>query len=351
MKKKILAITTCFWSSISAAQFDVPDKEDTRLMPDDMSTRIDSEYKRLYEETISETGQIQGENERLKLELDELKRKLEYQSPGEQVETSPATISNSLGDVPGNQTITTQSQQHNRTRAAPTRTLASGLQVFAVSEQAASELTVLPAGSWVRAKLLTGVQANARYPYNVLMQLDYAYTGPNGIKIPLNGCLVLGGATADLSIERVIIAPHTLSCVRDNKEYLQRKVQGFVAGKDSSNGMMGVYDSKQSKVFLQAVLAGIVKGASEAYEIANSTTTLSNGTDGTTTPITNFKGKFAELAIARGIGKPAEMVTGWYLEQAKALLPTIHVGSGQDVWIVMTDKVDVPDLRTHDGDY
>jgi len=36
------------------------------------------------------------------------------------------------------------------------------------------------------------------------------------------------------------------------------------------------------------------------------------------------------------------MVTQWYLKQAQNLLPTINVGSGQEVWVIMQDQVDLP---------
>ena len=332
---KILILSSLLLTANTAtADLPVPDRDAKRIMANDMQMRIDSEYKRLYEKALSDTEGIHDENQRLKLELEALQRKQLYAPPAQ-------------GNTIYQPNKQRKKQRRSTTHSAPTQKLASGVQVFAVSAHASQALTVLPAGAWVRATLLTGVQANSRHPYNVLMQLDYAYTGPNDVKIPLNGCLMIGGATADLSIERVIIAPHTLSCVRADGEYVQRKVQGYVAGSDSSNGMTGVYDSKQSKVFLQAVLAGIVKGASEAYEIANTATTVVTGGDSLQTPVTNFKGKLSELAIARGIGKPAEMVTQWYLEQAKALLPTVHIGSGQDVWVVMTDKVNVPDLHNY----
>jgi type IV secretory pathway VirB10-like protein len=338
------------------AALPVPDEQVKRTMPNDTKEMIDTEYKKLYEQKEQETAGTIEENERLRKELEALKNFNAGSSnptapaasavmPGTSESKSPAVVGNELGNVSGNQKKGPKRQV--QTQSAPTKQLASGVQVFAVSSEAANDLTVLPAGSWVRAKLLTGVQANARYAYNVLMQLDYAYTGPNGSKIPLQGCLVIGGAVADLSIERIIISPHTISCVRDNGEAFQRKVEGFVAGKDSSNGLTGVYDSKQGKVFLQAVLAGVVKGASEAYEIANTDSQVVTGAFGSQSVAKNFKGKFQELAVAKGVGGAAEMVTNWYLEQAKALLPTIHAGSGQDVWIVVTDRVDVPDLRAN----
>jgi len=42
----------------------------------------------------------------------------------------------------------------------------------------------------------------------------------------------------------------------------------------------------------------------------------------------------------------ASMVAQWYLEQAKYLIPSIGVGSGQYVFITMLDTIDVPSLST-----
>ena len=340
----IIAAISFSISGVSFGQLGVPDKRDERVLSDDSNISFDSEYKRLYDQLLNSTTGIYDEIDKLKKENEQLKA--QSANPANRASpSSPATVGSSLGnDVAGNKA----KKRNKNTSSAPTRRLKSGIQVFAVTEAEQENLAVLPAGAFVRSTVLTGVKANAKYPYNVLLELDYAYMGPNDTRIPLNGCRVLAGATADLSIERVILSPHTLSCVRDNGQYVQRKVNGFVAGRDSENGLEGVVDKKQDRVFFQAMLAGIVQGASQAYKIANTQQQLVPTNDGKAAVVTNFKGKFEELALALGLGKPAEMVTSWYLEQAKALLPTIGIGSGDEVWIIMTDSVDVPNLRVYD---
>ncbi|RYZ90540.1 MAG: hypothetical protein EOP04_03630 [Proteobacteria bacterium] len=353
MKKLSLLVPMLFAVPMVFAQsaLPVPEEQIKRTMPNDTREEIDTEYKKLYEQSMQEKD---AEAQRLYKELETLQNfkssglpvqkplVVPNSNPAPQAPRSPATVGSELGNVSGNSTA-----PRKKTFSAPTGEHSGGIQVFAVSSEAQQELTVLPAGSWVRAKMLTGVQANAQYPYNVLMQLEYAATGPNSAKIPLQGCTVIGGAMADLSIERIIISPHTISCVRDSGEAYQRRIEGFVAGKDSSNGLEGIYDSKQGKVFLQAVLAGVVKGAAEAYEIANTDTQVLSGAFGSQSQAKTFRGKFEELAVARGVGGAAEMTTNWYLEQAKALLPSIKSGSGDNVWIIITDRVDVPDLRAN----
>lgn len=348
-------------TALAQALLPVPDAQIKRVVPQDGALFDEEEREKLASERLKEAQAVFEENQRLKIELEEAKgNALMLESAQNQdIEPVPSEFEPFTGNQEVNQETSiqsfkdTQPLQSNplpniRRVDTPEKANSSGVQVFRVSESAQNSLKVLPAGSWVRAKLLTGVQANSKFAYSVLLQLDYAYTGPNLSKIPLQGCLIVGGATSDLSIERVIISPHTLSCVRDDGENIQRPVKGFVAGQDSSNGLPGVFDSKQSKVFLAAALAGIVKGASEAYEIAHTETNVLTSSAGSQAVTKNFTGEFRDLALAKGLGGPAEMVTQWYLEQAKSLLPTIHVGSGQDVWIIMTDRVDVPDLH---GDF
>lgn len=338
---KIVILPSLVGATAFAQGLNVPDKSSKRILSDDENIAIDTEYKALYEQLMMQKDSSSSENQKLREKIRKLEEEKYSTQAGYSVPVnSPSDIGKKLGETKGN------TKSKKRKSVSTGYKTATGMKVFAVTEDDDEGGTVLPAGAWVRAKLMTGVQANSKYAYNVLLQLDYAYTGPNGSKIPLNGCLMLGGATADLSIERAIIAPHTLSCVRSDGEYVQRKVTGFVAGKDSSIGLQGIVDTKQDRVFLAAALAGIVKGASQAYEIANMSQTLGGSENAQVA--TNFKGEFEKLAVAKGIGNAAEMTTQWYLEQAKALLPTINTGSGQDVWIVMGDSVEVPAL---DSDY
>jgi hypothetical protein len=45
----------------------------------------------------------------------------------------------------------------------------------------------------------------------------------------------------------------------------------------------------------------------------------------------------------------ASMVAQWYLEQAKDLIPSIGVGSGQDVFVIMLDTIEVPALQDEEN--
>ena len=222
----------------------------------------------------------------------------------------------------------------------------SAAQVFAVSAEAEAEadgsLTVLPAGSFVRATVVSGVEANTLEPYPVLLHLQQAFTGPNKTKVDLSNCFVIAKARANLSTERVIMETDTLSCVRENGEHFKTAARGFTAGDDSTFGSTGTFISKQGQVLLAAVLANIAKNAGEAVALAQQSTTVL-GSDKAATA-TNVTGSKAAFVGGKSMVDAASTVAQWYLDYAKQLIPSIGIGSGQTVHVVMLDTIRVPTL-------
>ena len=198
---------------------------------------------------------------------------------------------------------------------------------------------VLPTGSYVKAKLLTGVEAPEGKTYPALLQLDFAYVIPNHKRLDLTGCFAIAKAQGDLSTERVQMQAVKLSCVSKKGGFFEREVNGFVADDaDNSFAVMGTVNTKQDRVaamgFLSSVVTGISKAVQQAQTIQQATP-LGGGQSMVT-------GDQAKYIGAGGAAEAASMVTQWYLKQAQNLLPTINVGSGQDVWIIMQDSVDLP---------
>lgn len=181
---------------------------------------------------------------------------------------------------------------------------------------------VLPSGSYVKAKLLTGVEVPEGKTYPVLAQLDYAFIAPSNTRIDLSGCFLILKSSGDLSTESVQFQATKLSCVSKKGMMFERKVNGFIAdNKDSNFGVRGELLSKQGRVARMALVSSIVEKASSLISGAKSGT---------------------QKALASSSGDAASIVANWYLKQAQSLLPTIRVGSGQDIWVVMADKVNLP---------
>jgi conjugal transfer pilus assembly protein TraB len=201
---------------------------------------------------------------------------------------------------------------------------------------------VVPAGSYVKAMLMTGVEAPEGKTYPVLLQLDYAYIVPNKHRVDLSGCFMIAKSQGDLSTERVQMQANKLSCVSKEGRMFEREVNGFIADdKDNSFAVMGSVNSKQDRVAAMAFLSSVVKGVGSALQQAQSSTQMSSSLGGQASA-TNVSGSQAAYIAGGGASEAASMVTQWYLKQAQNLLPTINIGSGQDVWVIMQDTVKLP---------
>jgi hypothetical protein len=207
-------------------------------------------------------------------------------------------------------------------------------------ERVQEEMTVkVPAGSYLKAKLLTGVEASESRPVPVLLQADFFFVGPNKSKIDLSGCFIIAKSQGNLSIERVEMQANKISCVSKSGRMFEKELNGFMAdGKDSSFGITGLVNSKQDRVASVAFLSSIVQGIGSAIQQAQ-TNTQANALGGASTIVTGDQAKYM---AAGGVSNAASLVTNWYLQHAQNLLPTINIGSGQDVWIVLQDTVDLP---------
>jgi hypothetical protein len=198
---------------------------------------------------------------------------------------------------------------------------------------------ILPSGSYVKGTLLTGIEAPEGKTYPVLMQLDFAYVIPNEKRLDLAGCFMIAKAQGDLSTERVQMQAIKLSCVSRKGGMFEREVNGFVADNvDNSFAVIGTVNTKQDRVAATAFLSSIVSGIGKAIQQAQSTQ-QATPLGGAQSIITGDQMKYIG---AGGVSESASMVTQWYLKQAQNLLPTINVGSGQEVWVVMQDQVDLP---------
>jgi hypothetical protein len=227
--------------------------------------------------------------------------------------------------------------------------LGTSVITFPVKGQLADDSVSLPSGSYVKAKLMTGVMAPEGKTYPALLQLDFAYILPNKHKLDLAGCFMIAKSQGDLSTERVQMQATKLSCVSKTGAMFEREVNGFIADdKDNSFAVSGTVNSKQDRVAAMAFLSSIVEGVSKAIQQAQTTQTMTplGGAQSTVT------GDQASYMAAGGAANAAGLVTQWYLKQAQNLLPTISVVSGRDVWIVMQDTVKLPEtyFRKNESD-
>ena len=246
------------------------------------------------------------------------------------------------------QTIQSSSVQHQRVSSmknigpSPKKNLTRtgpSIVSFPVKSKGQEEISVkIPSGSFVKAKLLTGVEASEGKALPVLLQADYAFVGPNKSRVDLTGCFFIAKSSGNLSIERVEMQVTKISCVSKSGRMFDKKINGFVAdAKDNSFAVMGKVNSKQDRVAAMAFLSSVVEGVGKSIQQAQTTT--QNTATGVTSMISGNQGKYM---LAGGAGNAASQVTQWYLQHAQNLLPTINIGSGQDIWLIVQDTVALP---------
>ena len=188
----------------------------------------------------------------------------------------------------------------------------------------------LPVGSLVTGELLTGAFATKVRgdALPVLVQLMSAYSGPNDSEIPLEGCLMIGKATAALQSVRARVEAVSLSCVLPDGTSFERAVKGYFTGEDGTLGVPGRWEFRSGR-WLANLLSAM----------------------GTTAA-----GVYADVAIARELGAAGAIlgdvgtsetttrVQEFFLQRAEEILPVVWVESQTPVYVVMLEGLTIEGL-------
>ena len=187
----------------------------------------------------------------------------------------------------------------------------------------------LPIGSTVTGELLTGAFATkiSGDALPVLVQLRSAYSGPNDTEIPLEDCLLIGKATADLSSVRARVEAVSLSCVLPDGTAFERAVRGYLTGEDGTLGVPGRWEFRSGR-WLANLLSAMGTAAAGVY---------------------------ADVAIAEALGgadilgsvstsDTTERIQAFFLQRAEEILPVVWVESGTPVYVVMLEGVTIDGL-------
>ena len=188
----------------------------------------------------------------------------------------------------------------------------------------------LPVGSLVTGELLTGAFATKVRgdALPVLVQLRSAYSGPNDTEIPMEGCLMIGKATADLQSVRARVEAVSLSCVLPDGSSFERPVKGYFTGEDGTLGVPGRWEFRSGRW-----LANLVSAMG-----------------------TTAAGVYADVAIARELGAAGAIlgdvgtsetttrVQEFFLQRAEEILPVVWVESRTPVYVVMLEGMTIEGL-------
>ena len=187
----------------------------------------------------------------------------------------------------------------------------------------------LPIGSIVTGELMTGAFATKARgdALPVLVQLRSAYSGPNDTEIPLEDCLLIGKATADISSVRARVEAVSLSCVLPDGTAFERVAKGYLTGADGTLGVPGKWEFRSGR-WLANLLSAMGTAAAGVY----ADVTIAEALAG------------ANILGSVSTSDTTERIQEFFLQRAEEILPVVWVESGTPVYLVMLEGLTIDGL-------
>lgn len=218
---------------------------------------------------------------------------------------------------------------------------ASASKAKGASEDDDTPKTYLPAGTFIRAVLLNGLDAPTggqaqQNPHPVLLRLVDNAQLPNNFKANLKDCVITANGHGDLSAERAYIRADRLSCIDEDAKSVDVKIAGYVSGEDGKTGVRGRLVTKTGQVLANALYAGIMSSTGEVFKgqgVTSSTNAFGTNQNTVHDP---FK-----VAVGGGVGKAFDELSKYYTRLADKLYPVIEIDGGRVVDVVLSQGVQI----------
>ena len=211
----------------------------------------------------------------------------------------------------------------------------------------------LPAGCFAKVRLVTGVAATSqlgtgggaswghpilyviREPFECARRLDEIGmpTLRTRVRVPLDGCLGFATGKADLASSRVQGEGSLLSCVMPDGEAFEVPMKGYLVGIDGTQGLVGEVQSHESAKIGKAFIAGMIEEAAAFFSQARKGVTIS---------------LTAQSAPYGGMETTLRKIADYWLEQARALQPTLFVPSKTEAYLVILQGVPLDGMHVVD---
>ena len=211
--------------------------------------------------------------------------------------------------------------------------------------------TYIPAGSYVEAKMISGVDAGIGIvaeadPRQVLLRITgKAISAGYGKEYlttnALLGCIVQALAIGDLSSEKAYLKPVVMTCARTENTVIEIPVKGYV----TSNGKVGIRGEIVSregdlvaKSFLSGLVGGLGSGISQSYAPGYA---LSNGfaVKSGSESLKNILGQ----GVGKGVGDSSSRLSDYLIKRAEQYQPVISINEGVGVDLVFQEGFSLED--------
>jgi conjugal transfer pilus assembly protein TraB len=201
--------------------------------------------------------------------------------------------------------------------------------------------------------LLNGLDAPTgkgarREPFPVLARLKDEAILPNRFRADVRECFLVSAGYGDLSSERAYIRGESISCVRDDGGVIEVPIDAYAVGEDGKVGIRGRVVSKQGQLLGNALLAGFLRGFSDAFG-RNQTQVLALAGPGGVAA-TPFQRSLSEAGMEggtlKGAGYAMDRLAHYYMDMAENLFPVIEVDAARAIEFVVQKGTQ---LKLHAG--
>jgi len=212
------------------------------------------------------------------------------------------------------------------------------------SKKAAKVYAYMPAGSMVEAVLMNGMDAptsavSQKNPVPAVMRVKSNAILPNHFTHDIKECFVLVSGFGVMSSERAQLRTETYSCIRENGQVLEGKLDGYVVGEDGRVGARGRLVSKQGSLIAKSLAAGVLSGIGQAVTPMNVPQLNLNPSSMVQTQTTDV-GTIAQTGVARGLSDASKAAAHFYLEIAREMTPVVEIDAGRKLTIVLIKGVE-----------
>ena len=212
------------------------------------------------------------------------------------------------------------------------------------SKKPAKVFAYMPAGSMVEAVLMNGMDAptsavSQKNPVPAVMRVKSDAILPNHFTHDIKECFVLVSGFGVMSSERAQLRTETYSCIRENGQVLEGKLDGYVVGEDGRVGARGRLVSKQGSLIAKSLAAGVLAGIGQAVTPTNVPQLNLNPSSYVQTQRTDAS-TVAETGVARGLSDASKAAARFYLEIAREMTPVVEIDAGRKLTIVLIKGVE-----------
>jgi conjugal transfer pilus assembly protein TraB len=193
----------------------------------------------------------------------------------------------------------------------------------------------IPAGSYVEAKLISGVDAGvgtaaSADPRHVLLRITGMLTsagfGAEYLKSDrLVGCLLQAQASGDISSEKVYPQAVLLTCAKDKQTVVEIPVKGFVNSVGKA-GIRGEVVSREGDMVLKSFLSGAVGGFGSG--VAQYSQPHLNVAGGALFSEGQSAKNIAMSGLGSGFASSSDRLADYFIKCAEQYQPVISINEG-----------------------